>query len=34
MGKAKQYLVIGVVAIAAIALLKRFAPAAAEKVGI
>lgn len=34
MGKAKQYVIIGVVAIAALALLKRFAPAVADKVGV
>jgi len=34
MSKAKQYLVIGVVAIAALAMFKRFAPGAAAKVGV
>jgi hypothetical protein len=34
MGKYKQYAVIAVVAIGAIALLKRFAPGAASKIGV
>jgi hypothetical protein len=34
MSKAKQYAVIAIVAIAGLALLKRFAPNAAAKIGV